>query len=295
MNNPQKNIGIYAWLMLLFLSLVWGSSFILIKKALIAFRPVELACIRMIVSSLAFLPMVYYHRKKIDFKMWDKFLLVGLAGSGIPAFLFSYGQSGLDSSIAGLLNSLTPIFTLLLSIFLFKQQLSIFKIVGVVLGFVGAGFILFVQGNMRVEGAGISYALLIIAATFCYGLSVNSVHYFFKQTHPVVISSVAFAFLGPIMLVLLLMEGGIYTAPARPDVLVSFGAVLILALVGTVLASILFYDLIQKTNPIFGSSVAYLMPIIAITWGLVDGEFIRWFHLLGAAVIFSGIYLVRKE
>lgn len=294
MSYVHKRIGLYAWLMLFILSLIWGSSFILIKKALLAFRPVELASVRMVISSLAFLPMAYYHRKKIDFSMWDKFLLVGLTGTGVPAFLFSYGQKGLDSSLAGLLNSLTPIFTLLLSIFIFRQKSSLFKTIGVILGFLGVGLILTMQG-LQVQSNAIPYAMLIIAATFCYGLSVNSVHHFFKKTHPIVISSVSFAFLGPVMVLFLLFEGGIFNILERNDAYVSIGAVLILALMGTVFASILFYDLIQKTNPVFGSSVAYIMPLMAMLWGVIDGEIIRWFHLVGAGIILFGIYLVRKE
>lgn len=294
MGYVQKRIGLYAWSLLFILSLIWGSSFILIKKALLALRPVELAGIRMVISSVAFLPMAYYHRKKIDLSMWDKFLLVGLAGTGVPAFLFSYGQKGVDSSLAGLLNSLTPIFTLLLSIFIFRQKSSLFKTIGVILGFVGVGLILIMQG-LKVQINTLPYAMLIIAATFCYGLSVNTVHRFFRKTHPIVISSVSFAFLGPAMLLFLLFEGGIFNILERDNAYVSIGAVFILALLGTVFASIIFYDLIQKTNPVFGSSVAYIMPVMAMVWGVIDGESVMWFHLLGAVIILLGIYLVRKE
>ncbi|HLO56885.1 MAG TPA: EamA family transporter [Saprospiraceae bacterium] len=289
----KKSIDNQSWAILIFLSLVWGCSFILIKKALIAFDPIQLACLRISISSLAFTPIMLWHRKDVDWSKWPKFLAIGLTGSGVPAFLFFLAQSHISSSVAGLLNSLTPIWTLLIGIFIFRLQFDRTKLVGVLIGFLGAASIVLL-GSEDITGGNPWYSILVIIATICYGSSVNMVQAFFGTTKPIIISSVSFFLIGPPALIYLAFSDFSTTLLTNPQALQALGAVSILSLAGTVLSTILFYTLVQKTSAVFGSTVTYLMPAIAIFWGFLDGETISILHFGGMALILLGVYITKK-
>jgi drug/metabolite transporter (DMT)-like permease len=283
-----------AWAILIFLSLVWGCSFILIKKALISFDPVQVACLRLGISSLAFTPLVIQYRKEIPWNQWVKFLAIGLTGSGIPAFLFSFAQTQLSSSVAGLLNSLTPIWTLVLGILIFRLKFTKIQLAGVIIGFLGASALILL-GNKSVLGGNPMYGLLIILATICYASSVNMVQAFFTGTKPIIISSMSFFLIGPPAWLYLLFSDFTEVISSDPTTLYSLGAVVLLSLFGTVMASILFYYMVQRTSAVFGSTVTYLMPIVALFWGILDGEVISFLHFMGMATILTGVYITKKS
>jgi drug/metabolite transporter (DMT)-like permease len=289
----KKPIDDAAWLIMIFLSLVWGCSFILIKKALIAFDPVQLACLRLGISSLAFSPFVYKFRKEIPWKDWSKFVAVGLTGSGIPAFLFSFAQTNISSSVAGLLNSLTPIWTLLIGIFVFRLSFNKWKLIGVVLGFLGAASLI-ILGDQSSIGGNPIYGILIIIATICYASSVNMVQAFFSNIRPIIISSMSFFLIGPPAIIYLFLTDFTTVLKTNSNVMLSFGAVTTLSLMGTFLASILFYNLVQRTNAVFASTVTYLMPIVALAWGIIDGEMVGILHFIGMSTILIGVYITKK-
>ncbi|MBC7885614.1 MAG: EamA family transporter [Saprospiraceae bacterium] len=282
-----------SWAILIFLSLVWGCSFILIKKAMVAFEPAQLACLRLTISAVAFTPFVLWHRKEIDWSKWMKFLAVGITGSGLPSFLFFIAQSQLSSSVAGLLNSLTPIWTLLIGIFIFRLNFERKKLLGVFIGFLGAASIVLL-GSEDTIGGNPWFGIFVIIATICYGSSVNMVQAFFGQTKPIIISCVSFFLIGPPAMIYLALSDFSNTLMSNPQALQAFGAVAILSLFGTVLATILFYTLVQRTSAVFGSTVTYLMPAIAIFWGFIDGETISILHFAGMALILVGVYLTKK-
>jgi drug/metabolite transporter (DMT)-like permease len=290
----KKVIDNTSWAILIFLSLVWGCSFILIKKGLIAFDPVQLACLRLGISSVAFAPLVFWHRKEIDWRQSPKFIAVGLTGSGIPAFLFSFAQTQISSSVAGLLNSLTPIWTLLIGIIIFKLSFNRGKLIGVVLGFVGAASLILL-GNEQSLGGNPLFGLLIVIATVCYASSVNMVQAFFSNTKPIIISSMSFFLIGPPALMYVFFTDFIPTMHTNPDAWLSLGSVTLLSLLGTVTASILFYNLVQRTSAIFASTVTYLMPVVALIWGLLDGEAVTFLHYAGMATILIGVYITKKS
>ncbi|MCE2789591.1 MAG: EamA family transporter, partial [Saprospiraceae bacterium] len=181
---------------MILLTIIWGFSFILIKKSLVAVSPTQLASLRLAISSLTFSPLVYVYRKEIKWSDWKKFLAVGLTGSGIPAFLFFFAQTRISSSMAGLLNSLTPIWTLIISILLFGQPFHSKKMFGVLVGFAGASYLIF-MGEHGIQGGAPLFASLVVFATLCYAMSVNMVQGFFGEVKPVIISSVSFFLLGP--------------------------------------------------------------------------------------------------
>lgn len=290
--NDKSSVSLSSWLTLIVLGLVWGSSFILIKKGLIALSPVQLACLRITISSLAFTPVLIYHRKAVDWTRWKLFLLVGLTGSGLPAFLYSIAQTGVSSSLAGMLNSMTPIFTLIIGILFFKTGFRWSKIAGVVLGF--AGVLTLIFSNGADFGGSVPFALLIIAGTMCYGTSVNIVKEYFQETRSLLISATSFFLIGPPAIIYLLSSGAIADMSSKPDILMSIGAVLLLALVGTVTATIIFYKLVKDTNAVFASSVAYIMPIVALGWGFWDGEQLNLLHILGMVFILTGVYIIKR-
>ncbi len=282
-----------SWAILILLSIVWGCSFILIKKSLIAFTPIQVACLRISISSLAFVPFVWYYRNQIQWTKWPKFLAVGLAGSGIPAFLFSFAQTEISSSVAGLLNSLTPIWALLIGIFVFRLKFNPHKLVGVIIGFMGAASLLLLGSHSTLGGNPV-FGLLIVIATICYGTSVNLIQAFFNEDNPVIVASFSFVLMLIPSLLVLWMTGFSETMVTHDQAYYSLGAVSILAVVGTMMANTLFYDLVQKTSAVFGSTVTYLMPIIAVFWGLADGEPITWLHGFGMLLILTGVYITKK-
>ena len=281
------------WIILTFLSIVWGSSFILIKYGLDYFSPMQVGSLRVLISSIAFVPICIYHFKKIDWSLWRFYLLVGLCGSGIPSFLFPLAQQELSSSVAGILNSLTPLFTLIIGSIIFSTIVSKWKIIGVIVGLIGA-IILTVLGESVEIGGKAIYGLFIVGATLCYGTSVNVVKEKLNHLNPTILSSIAFSFLIPFALVLFFSTGTWDSIMNTPESWKGLGYVAVLSLLGTFLASILFYQMVQRTNAVFGSSVTYLIPIISLAWGVLDNEVFTLYHVIGMMLILVGVYLSRK-
>lgn len=283
-----------AWLLLILLALTWGSSYILIKRGLNAFTAEQLACLRVTISALAFLPTFILHFKKVDWSQWKPLLVVGLFGNLFPAFLFANAQTQISSSLAGLLSSLTPLFTLLVGILLFKRPFVWTKTLGIVVGLVGAALLVFFAQRGTVSGNPF-YALFCIAATACYAVSSNTVQSYFNQMNPLTLSAVSFMFIGVPALIYLLLTDVVTTFQTVETAWASLGYISILAIFGTVLASIFFYRLVQMTDAVFASTVSYMVPVIALGWGVVDGEPINLYYFIGLALILAGVYLSRTK
>lgn len=290
----EKSPDIKSYLVLGFLSIVWGSSFILIKKSLIAFEPIDLAFLRIAISATAFLPILIYHWKQVDWFRWKLFLAVGMTGSGIPAFMYFIAQTNINSSVSGLLNSLTPIFTLLIGVVIFKNALAKNQLIGVTLGFIGAAILLLFT-NESGQNKNLWYGLFVVVGTICYGLSGNLVKHYFQNTKSIIISSVSFVFIGIPATSYLLISGFFTSLEGTNEEMKAFGALLFLSLLGTVLASVIFYKLIQQTSAVFGSSVAYIMPLVAVIWGFFDGESLGIIIFVSLTLILYGVYLIRKK
>lgn len=292
--ESKTQIDSQSWIIMLFLSMVWGCSFILIKKALIAFSPVQVAGLRVFISAIAFLPFVWINRKSIDWSRWKKFLAIGLAGNGIPAFLFPYAETQISSAMAGLLNSLSPIWTLIIGVMVFGLHFKAAKVIGIAIGFVGAA-VLILFGDSGDLGTNLSYGLLIVLATFCYGLSANLVQAYMHDVKPIIIGSVSFFMISIPALIFLLATDVTGVIATHPDVWYSLGAASILAIFGTVISTVLFYRLILRTNAVFGSTVTYLMPVFAMIWGFADGEQIGLVYFVGLFLILLGVYFTKSE
>ena len=288
--DPDKKI--WQWTILLILSLIWGSSFILMKKGLDAFTSNQVAAFRIFISFLAFLPIAIKHFNKIKKENIISLLIVGFIGNALPAMLFTKAQTRIDSSLAGMLNSLTPMFTLFVGLLFYKSKILRINIAGILLGLIGA-IGLVINGQNILAGDN-SYSIFIVVATIFYGISANEVKFKLPGMSGISIAALSFFFIGPFAGIYLLFtdfSGALNSGVFLP----SLGYITILAIFGSFFAVMLFNTLIIYTSAIFASSVTYIIPLIAIMWGVVDGESFTIHNLLWISVILVGIYLVNKR
>jgi drug/metabolite transporter (DMT)-like permease len=294
MTHQEKEVTVQNWIMLFILAIIWGSSFILIKKALTVLDPVQLACFRISITCIAFMPYAIWIRKKIEWSRWHKFLLLGLTTTGIPSFCFAFAQKYVTSATAGILNSLTPIFALLVSVLVFKAKFQLSKLAGVILGFVGAGILVYKSSDGNLSGS-ITGAIIILIATICYGFNSNLVKEYFSDMKPLEVTTGAFTLVGiPAVLYLLSQKStyALFTEAANYSGLI---AVMTLSLMCTLLANLLFYDLIQKTNAVFSSTVTFLIPLVAAMWGIWDGESLNIYHFISMLCILAALFILRRK
>jgi drug/metabolite transporter (DMT)-like permease len=279
-----------SWLLLLFIGVIWGSSFILMKKGLLVFSDVQIASLRMGLAWLVTLPFILGRFKEIKTKEWLVLLSVGLMGNGTPAFLFAIAQTKIDSSLAGMLNSLVPILTLTFGLLLFGLRTWLLQVIGLVIGFVGAVMLIVMPGGI----SGFQpEALLVVVASMCYAFNLNVVRKFLPTMPSMLITAGSFLWVGPFCIIYLFSTDFI-TRFEHEYALQSFGAIAILAVVGTTLAVLMFNKLIQSGGAVFASMVTYIVPVVAIIWGVFDGESISYWSVLGVVIILGGVYLVNK-
>jgi len=285
----------WQWITLIFLSLIWGSSFILMKKGLRSYSHDQVAALRIFISFLAFLPFGIKNLKKVSKENIYSLLIVGFIGSTIPAFLFTKAQTNIDSALAGILNSITPLFTLIIGLIFYKSTAKLINAIGIFLGLLGAlGLIVYSSNGGNILDNINYYGLFIVVATICYGINVNQVKYKIKGLNGLELTSLAFMFVGPFAGTYLLFTDFSF-ALSTNDYMLNLGYIAILAVIGTVMALVIFNTLIQYTSALFGASVTYIIPIFAIAWGIFDGEKITVIQFLWIGLIFTGVYLVNKR
>tara|TARA_B100000900_G_scaffold123002_1_gene103754 strand:+ start:2715 stop:3548 length:834 start_codon:yes stop_codon:yes gene_type:complete len=277
---------------MLLLGIIWGSSFILMKKGIVVFSTNEVAMLRLGIAWITLLPFTFKSIKSIPKKAWKPLVIVGLFGNGIPAFLFTEAQSELDSSLIGILNALVPLFTFIIAIFVFKTKLKISNLLGILIGLAGAIW-LTAGGGLVLDNA--HYAWLIVIATLCYSISLNTIKIYLQEMSSIHITSLAFMFVGPPCIISLVFTDFYPTLISTKGSWQALAYITILAVIGTSVALVLFNQLVKNSNAIFASSVTYVIPIIAIFWGIIDGEQISINHFLGIGIILTGIYLVNKK
>lgn len=281
------------WILLAVLSLIWGSSFILIKRGLVGLSPLQLGSLRMLFAA-SFLVIVAFKKiTLIPLGKWKFIALTALMGTFIPAFLFALAQSEIDSSISAVLNSLTPLNTLILGILFFGMAFQRSHLMGVLIGLLGSS-VLILSGAANHPEQNYFYALFVVVATFCYATNVNLIKKYLSDVNPISITVGNFLVM-VIPALVILISTGFFQVMHKPEVQHSVMFIAILGIVGTGIANILFFKLIQMTSPVFASSSAYLFPIVAIFWGLLDGETLSFVQIVGAAVILFGIYLSSKK
>lgn len=279
--------------MLLIISMIWGTSFILMKKGLQSFNNIQVASLRIFIASLVFLPFLLHRFGRIKQAHWVPLLFVGFIGNFFPAYLFTLAQTRIDSSLTGILNSLTPLFALIIGITFFRSQVLLINILGILLGLAGAVGLIYDNQTDLLHQSNL-YGLYIVLATFFYGISVNLIKYKLADLDGITIASASFFIIGPFALLVLLFSG-LPPAFQHPHAWENFGYIALLAVFSSVLAVVLFNILIKYTTAIFATSVTYIIPVFAILWGLADGEKITMDQVLWIFVIFIGVYLVNKQ
>lgn len=302
MTNPPRPWAPAA--LLLLLGFVWGSSFILMKLGLFArdgsplFAPLDLATLRIFVAGTVLLPVSLKHLHKVTRKDWGPLMVVGLVGSLIPAILFATAQKSIPSALAGMLNALSPLWTLLIAVVVFKVQVQRRQVAGLVIGFVGALVLVASQGlgASQFSWANALPAMLLIAATLGYGVSVNTVREKLGGLRSYVISALSLGIVA--------VPAGIWVAAGsevprlvmeHPDGLRGLTAIVALAAVGTAGALVLFNQLIQWTNALVAASVTYIIPVFATLWGVWDGEEIGLGQITAGIIILIGVSVTNRK
>ena len=288
MNNRFVN-----WIIFIVLCIIWGSSFILMKYGKEGLNPMQIAAVRIFFGGIVFVPFAFLHFSKIQRNKLGLIVLMGLTGNLIPAFLFAYAiAKNIDSSLAGILNSLTPIFVVVISLFFFKTIIRRANILGVLIGFSGLCLLTFSQSNISFHHFG--YALLIVLATFFYGLNVNLVSHYLKDQSPIHLATVSIALMTIPTGLVLWQQGFLQLDFNNDTVRYSVLASVILGVAGTAIATILFYILVKKAGGLFASLVTYGIPFVAILWGLLDEEKVTALELLCLTIILFGVYLANR-
>lgn len=284
---------LWQWITLLLLAFIWGSSFILMKRGLTAYSHQEVATLRLVISFLCLLPLILKNINKIDKKYWKYLFAVGLFGNCVPAFLFTKAETGISSSFAGMLNSLVPLFTILLGVVVFKIKTNRFKFIGVLIGLIGA-IILLASNGLTIKNSEITYGMYVVVATICYAISVNIIKKYLQEVSALVVSSFAFLFIGPPLIIFLFTTNFVSTTISHPLAGSALFYIGLLSIFGTALSLIFFNLLIKHTTAIFASTVTYLIPVFAIFWGIIDGEVVNFVQFFGIVVILLGIFFVNR-
>ncbi|MBL0105936.1 MAG: DMT family transporter [Ignavibacteria bacterium] len=283
-----------SWILLLILSVIWGSSFILIKRGLVYFTPLQVGTLRITFAFLVMLPFALKRVKKVSGDKWKFFAFTGLISNLVPAVLFALAQTKLESSLTGILNALSPLFTLIFAVLMFKFKPNSFQIGGFVLGMAGTVGLSLVNssgglGNMNV------YVWLIVLATICYALSLNFIKYFLSDVNSLTITSLSLLIAGPFSIIILLSTDFLGRLNFSSEIVFAIFCIAVLGILGTAIALVLYTKLIHMNSPLFASSVTYLVPVVAIMWGVWDGEVLFPLHFAGMVLILLGIYFINKS
>lgn len=297
MNNP--NIKLINWGLFFMLAVIWGSSFILMKRGMYSaegkptLTAYQVAALRILSAGLVLLPKGIIQFKRIPHDKKKFVLLSGLLGSFIPAFLFCIAETKIDSSLAGFLNALTPVFIIVIGGIFFHSPIQKNKILGVVIAL--SGMLILFLANKQLNLQYLSYAGFALIATICYGFNVNIVNRHLKEIGSFNIAAVSLSALAlPSLLVLIIAD--FFSMPLlNSEFIYSTLSAITLGILGTAVATILFYMLLKRAGPLFSSMVTYAIPFVALGWGLLYGESINGVQVLGLAIILSGVYLTNKS
>ena len=293
-NRFKANTGLFSWSLLVILSIIWGTSFILIKRGLVVLTPWEVGSLRIVSASLFLLPFALKNLRKVSRRDRGLLAIVGMASIFMPSFLFAIAQTKLNSSLTGVFNALTPLWVLLIGVVFFHHIMNWRHAMGVLMGFIGSVLLIFSGSDGDFTQINF-YALYVIAATILYGINLNLIKHYLGHLKATAITSVSVLIVSPVALGYLLFFTGYVD---KMSVVQGFWEasfyILLLGVMSTGIALILFNKLVQITTPIFTSSVTYLIPVVAIGWGVWDGEALFLTHYAGIAIILGGVYLVNR-
>lgn len=282
------------WLLLFFLGSVWGSSFILMQLGLKGVNSIQLGALRILFAGIFLITIGFKQLTKIPSYKWKYIALTALCGTFVPAFLFAIALKHIDGSVSSILNSLTPLNTLIIGLLFFSIQVERRQIIGVIMGFLGC-LLLVYFGNNDNTTENYLYAILIFIASIMYGLNVNFIKKYLSDLKPLTISVGNFT----IMLIpafLILFFSGFFDIVSEEKTQHALLFITILGIVGTGFSNILFFKLIQLSSPIFASSVTYIIPVVAFILGFsFMNETLSVFQIFGALVVLLGVYFSSRK
>ena len=281
------------WFLLIVLSLIWGSSFILIKRGLVGLNAFQVGSLRILFTSIFLLLIGFKSLAKIPRIQWKYIAMTAFFGTFLPVYLFAYAQTQIHSSVSAILNSLTPMNTLLIGISFFGLTFKRGQIIGVMIGLIGS-ILLVYNGAINNPNQNYFYAIFIIIASLCYATNVNLIKKHLSDLSPMSISVGNFAMM-TIPAIIVLSFSGFSDVVHLEKTKNAMIYIAVLGVVGTGIANLIFFRLIQISSPVFATSVTYLIPVVAFSWGLLDNEMLTPIQFLGAFIILVGVYLASKK
>jgi drug/metabolite transporter (DMT)-like permease len=288
------NKGFLNWLIFIVLSFIWGSSFIMMKEGLLNLDAFQVASLRIIFSGIVLLPSAVKHFKIIPKNKLGIIFMSGVLGSLLPAYLFCVAEIGIDGALAGTLNSLTPIFVIITGALFFSSKTAANKILGICIAFTGSILLLLSKGRMH-ESQNLIYVSYVVLATICYGFNVNMVFKYLKDIGSLQIAAVALTLNAIPALIVLYFTGYFSLSLTDSGILYSTGHAALLGILGTAIASIIFYKLVKSAGAVFASMVTYGIPIIANFWGIISGEEVGWKQFACLVLILLGVYIANRK
>ncbi|WP_312823220.1 DMT family transporter [Epilithonimonas sp.] len=285
--NTEKQ----KWVLLIALSIIWGSSFILIKKSLEHFNPYEVGALRVLISGIVLMPYAISKIKKFPKKHTIWLIIAALTGSFIPMFLFPMAETEISSSIAGIINSMMPIFVIIVGSLVWKFSTTKRQLIGVLISFVGACILALESGEIKIYPI-----LLLILAVLLYAICTTTIKSKLHEVPAILMSAYVFSFVLFLpSLIALVFSGFFKDFSLSQSTLEGLGFVAILSIFGTGLAMMMNYKLLSISTPLFASTVTLLMPIVAIIWGILDGEKLTTQQSVGALIILAGLIFLRSK
>ncbi len=273
---------------LISLALIWGSSYILMKRGLVAFSAIQVSALRIIISALVLAPFL----RKVAKEDYLFLAITAFLGSGLPTFIYPLAISRVDSSVVGIINSLTPVFTLITGLIFFKIKVKWISVLGIFISLFGAS-LLILKGNSINELHISSFALVAMLAPMFYGFSSNVLKSKLNHIPALRLTAFTFALLLPFAIVILFSTDFLSVMKTHPKAYFSLGYISILAVLGTAFALVVFNFLIKKTTAVYASSVTFLMPVIVLLWGVFDGEDVGVLHIVALSLILFGVYVLN--
>lgn len=298
MSTTHSENSLTNWALLVILTLIWGTSFILIKRGLEVFSPGEVGAYRMVAAATLLLPLSLPKIRNLTKTQVKNLLIAGLLGSFIPAFLFPMAQTQLSSSLTGVLNALTPLFVVLVGALFFDSKITKRNALGLLIAFFGVIILVtYKEGGGWDSLTGINaYALFVIAACICYSFNLHVIKTRFTKLKSIEISSISLLMILPLALIYLFAGTQFsYKLVTQPGAWEALGYLTILGMVGTATALVLFNIMVKSASPFFASLVTYTIPIVAIMWGVLDGEVLLIGHYLGIAGVILGVWIGNRK
>lgn len=282
------------WIILISLALIWGSSFILMKRSLEYFTALELGALRISFASLSLLPFAFKRMKGLTINNWVILIIVGIIGNTMPAFLFAYAQTGIPSSQAGILNSTTPLFALIVGLVFYRIRVIWLNVLGVLIGLIGAVMIIYGQSDGNIE-FNYYFSSFVLLASILYAINLNIVKNHLNDVDPFTIAVISYlVLLGPILIYLFMGTPFLQTMQ-KPESWIGLIYPAVLGILGSAIAISMFNILIKMKSVLFAASVTYMIPIVALFFGLMDGEIFAPINFLWVAFIITGVLLVNKK